>query len=82
MDLGVKRQLTNIAWMISVILALGGGSTTYAQIDAGTILGTKHDFTGLNERVGVVAMSGLAFSDYGNPCVYCHIPPEKEGRNR
>ncbi len=44
---------------------------------AGTILGTKHDFTGLNDRVGVVAMPGLAFSDYGSPCVYCHIPPER-----
>ena len=46
--------------------------------DAGTILGTKHDFTGLNRRVGVVAMSGVAFSDYGSPCVYCHVPPEKK----
>ncbi len=46
---------------------------------AGTILGSKHDFTGLNERAEVTAMSGLAFADYGNPCVYCHLPPEKEG---
>ncbi len=46
---------------------------------AGTILGSKHDFTGLNERAGVVAMSTLAFSDYGSACVYCHIPPEREG---
>jgi hypothetical protein len=29
------------------------------------ILGSKHDFTGLNSRAGVVAMSGVAFSDYG-----------------
>ncbi|MDH5302000.1 MAG: cytochrome c3 family protein [Gammaproteobacteria bacterium] len=41
------------------------------------ILGTKHDFNGLNERAGVAAMPGVAFSDYGNSCVYCHIPPEK-----
>ena len=46
-----------------------------------TILGSKHDFTGLNKRAGVTAMPGLAFSDYGNPCVYCHIPPEKSGQN-
>jgi len=45
---------------------------------AGTILGTKHDFTGINKRVGVVAMSGLAFSDYGSPCVYCHLPPDRK----
>lgn len=39
------------------------------------IMGTKHDFTGLNQRAGVAAMGGVAFSDYGNPCVYCHLPP-------
>jgi len=43
------------------------------------ILGSKHDFTGLNERAGVVAMAGVAFSDYGYSCVYCHIPPEEAG---
>lgn len=41
------------------------------------ILGSKHDFSGLNRRAGVVAMPSVAFSDYGNPCVYCHIPPEQ-----
>jgi predicted CXXCH cytochrome family protein len=59
------------------IVGLGGAWLGPAA--AGTILGTKHDFTGLNQRVGVVAMSGVAFSDYGSPCVYCHLPPEKEG---
>ena len=46
---------------------------------AGTILGSKHDFTGLNKRAGVTAMSGLAFADYGTSCVYCHVPAEKNG---
>lgn len=46
-------------------------------LNAGTILGTKHDFTGLNLRAGVVAMPTVAFSDLGSPCVYCHIPPDK-----
>jgi len=45
------------------------------------ILGSKHDFTGLNDRAGVVAMAGVAFSDYGYSCVYCHIPPEEAGAN-
>ena len=79
MDLGIKRHLSNLALTLSGMLALSICSPALAQIDAGTILGTKHDFTGLNERVGVVAMGGLAFSDYGSPCVYCHLPPEKEG---
>ncbi len=43
------------------------------------ILGSKHDFAGLNARAGVVAMPGVAFSDYGYSCVYCHIPPEEAG---
>lgn len=43
------------------------------------ILGSKHDFVGLNKRAGVVAMAGVAFSDYGYSCVYCHIPPEEAG---
>jgi len=48
-----------------------------AQGTNDTILGSKHDFTGLNKRAGVVAMPSVAFSDFGNPCVYCHIPPEQ-----
>ncbi|MBI5449747.1 MAG: cytochrome c3 family protein [Gammaproteobacteria bacterium] len=45
-------------------------------VSAGTLLGSKHDFTGLNKRAGVEAMAGVAFSDYGSPCVYCHLPPD------
>ncbi len=41
------------------------------------ILGSKHDLTALNKRAGVEAMGGLAFSDYGNACIYCHLPPEQ-----
>ena len=54
-------------------------TTLAAQANAGTILGSKHDFTGLNKRAQVAAMSGVAFADYGSACVYCHIPAEKEG---
>lgn len=42
---------------------------------------SKHDFTGLNRRAGVRAMSGVAYSDYGNPCVYCHLPPSEATQN-
>ncbi len=71
----MKRPLALFRWTLLVCLILG--FDTAAQ--TGSILGTKHDFTGLNQRVGVVAMATVAFSDYGSPCVYCHIPPEKEG---
>ncbi|MEN8169356.1 MAG: cytochrome c3 family protein [Pseudomonadota bacterium] len=42
------------------------------------ILGSKHDLTSLNQRAGVEAMEGVAFSDYDNACIYCHLPPEEE----
>ena len=45
------------------------------------ILGSKHDFANLNERAGVNAMQGVAFSDYGYSCVYCHLPVEESGSN-
>ena len=74
-----KRNHLARSWLIALIacagLFLAGG---IAHAPAGTILGTKHDFTGLNKRVGVVAMSGMAFSDYGSPCVYCHLPPDRK----
>ncbi len=64
---------TRIAGAAAIIAALLLGANALA----GTLLGTKHDFTGLNQRAGVVAMPGVAFSDYGNSCVYCHLPPER-----
>lgn len=45
--------------------------------DAERILGSKHDLTALNERAGAEAMEGSAYNDYANPCIYCHLPPEK-----
>jgi predicted CXXCH cytochrome family protein len=67
----------------SLLKKLVGGTALLlvaaAPLQAGTILGSKHDFTGLNKRAGVVAMPTLAFSDYGNPCIYCHLPPDKKG---
>lgn len=46
--------------------------------DANNILGSKHDLTSLNERAGVEAMGGVAFTDYGDACLYCHIPEEEQ----
>lgn len=42
------------------------------------ILGSKHDLTALNKRAGMEAMEGVAYVDYGDACVYCHIPPDGE----
>jgi predicted CXXCH cytochrome family protein len=72
-----------------VFAALWLASSTFAEVIIGDpvlgandpILGSKHDFTGLNARAGVSAMSGVAFSDYGYSCVYCHIPPGEAGVN-
>ena len=72
----MKNALINHLRLIAVIVP---AIVWIATPRAGTILGSKHDFTGLNKRTGVVAMPGLAFSNYGSSCVYCHIPPEREG---
>lgn len=47
------------------------------SFDAKLILGSKHDLTSLNHRAGADAMAGVAYNDYDNPCIYCHLPPEK-----
>ncbi len=88
----VKTALTRIKRLLRwpLLAVFGLGSAVWLQSSHGEaiigdpvqgandpILGTKHDFTGLNQRAGVVAMAGVAFSDYGNPCVHCHIPPEQ-----
>jgi predicted CXXCH cytochrome family protein len=71
--------LVFLIWCTSAMAAAIVGDPVLGADDP--ILGSKHDFTGLNARAGVVAMSGVAFSDYGYSCVYCHIPPEEAGAN-
>ncbi|MEK7322583.1 MAG: cytochrome c3 family protein [Pseudomonadota bacterium] len=72
-----SHERTPLATRIAVAAGLIAALLLGHHALAGTLLGTKHDFTGLNQRAGVVAMPGVAFSDYGNPCVYCHLPPER-----
>ncbi|WP_431856923.1 cytochrome c3 family protein [Azospirillum sp.] len=43
---------------------------------AGTLVGSKHDLTALNMRAKVEAMTGLAFNNYRDPCIYCHLPAD------
>lgn len=64
-----------IAALLACVSALA--SADQPPFDPNKILGSKHDFTGLNKRAGVVAMPGVAFSDYGTPCIYCHLPDDK-----
>lgn len=59
-----------------LLTALAGGTALTAA--GSTILGSKHDFTGLNRRTGVVAMPTVAFTDYGKACVYCHVPADPQ----
>jgi predicted CXXCH cytochrome family protein len=58
-----------LAWGALVIGLLSGTTA-----DSDTLTGSKHDLTSLNRRAGVEAMGGLAFNDYRDPCVYCHLP--------
>lgn len=46
----------------------------FVPADAGTIKGSKHDLTSLDQRAGTGVMVGVVFNDYGSACVYCHIP--------
>lgn len=77
--------------IVAAFVALVGGEAMAVPLVAGAraivadpvvgandpLIGSKHDFTGLNRRAGVRAMGGVSFSDYGNPCVYCHVPSEQ-----
>lgn len=72
----MNRTFSRRSWHLALLLV---GILWALSAVGGTILGSKHDFTGLNKRAGVQAMSGVAFSDYGSPCIYCHIPPEQPG---
>jgi predicted CXXCH cytochrome family protein len=75
----IALLLTGFAWGTYAVAEAIVGDPVLGADDP--ILGSKHDFTGLNDRAGVAAMSGVAFSDYGYSCVYCHIPPEETGAN-
>ncbi|MCW8918119.1 MAG: cytochrome c3 family protein [Gammaproteobacteria bacterium] len=57
--------------------AAAAGVQQPAPWNANDILGSKHDLTSLNQRAGVEAMAGMAFNDYENPCIYCHVPAEE-----
>lgn len=61
-----------VAAIIALAMALPAGS--------GTLVGSKHDMTSLNARAGVEAMTGLAFNNYRDPCIYCHIPGSVQGK--
>jgi predicted CXXCH cytochrome family protein len=77
---GATRAIIALLMMTTASLASGEAIVGDPVLGADDpILGSKHDFTGLNRRAGVVAMAGVAFSDYGYSCVYCHIPPEEAG---
>lgn len=50
--------------------------------ESGTLVGSKHDLTRLNERAGVEAMTGLAYNNYRDPCIYCHIPANAQSQRQ
>lgn len=61
-----------VAAMLAVVAVL--------PADSGTLVGSKHDMTSLNARAGVEAMTGLAFNNYRDPCIYCHVPAGLQGK--
>ncbi len=61
-------------WRLSGLFALALMASFVWPAGGGTLVGSKHDMTSLNARAGVQAMTGLAFNDYRDACIYCHIP--------
>jgi predicted CXXCH cytochrome family protein len=61
---------------LALVLVLGVAGE---RAISGTLVGSKHDMTSLNARAGVQAMTGLAFNDYRDACIYCHIPDSLKG---
>lgn len=59
--------------LVAIVLAIALPAVS------GTLVGSKHDMTSLNARAGVEAMTGLAFNNYRDPCIYCHIPSTVKG---
>jgi predicted CXXCH cytochrome family protein len=77
----VQHSLSHAIFAMGICLCVITGSSAIAAEkdsvwNAKDILGSKHDLTSLNQRAGVEAMAGVAFNDYENPCVYCHLPAE------
>lgn len=74
-----QRRLGIALWFFLLVSIFSVATAAEKPIlwDANDILGSKHDLTSLNERAGVEAMGGVAFNDYGDACIYCHLPPEK-----
>lgn len=74
----VLFAVTLLSWAFSPgTQAEEGQETRFPK--PGAIRGSKHDLTHLNERAGAVAMGGLAYTDYENACIYCHLPPGSDG---
>ncbi len=79
-----RRSVAAGAVALYLCLALPLHESAWAEEPIGSapagmdkILGSKHDLTSLNQRAGVEAMAGVAYSDYDNACIYCHLPPEE-----
>jgi predicted CXXCH cytochrome family protein len=76
---GVSALFLTIATLMLAYAYAEEQPQAHARVwNANNILGSKHDLTSLNQRAGVEAMAGVAYSDYGDACIYCHIPADKE----
>ncbi len=52
---------------------------------AGSVIGSKHDLTSLDQRAGVGVMGDVAYENFQRSCVYCHanhIPAGQKSRGR
>lgn len=79
----LKRHIGAIRIALLVVSFFLANNLFAEEVELGwdplSILGSKHDLTSLNKRAGTDAMEGVAYTNYGNACVYCHITPEQDG---
>jgi len=71
---GLSRLITALGGAVALAYLVAFPLEGFTATDPLSIKCSKHDFNCLNQRAGVSAMAGLAYSDYGDPCIYCHIP--------
>lgn len=44
------------------------------DVFAGSVIGSKHDLSSLDERAGTGVMGDVVFENFQQACVYCHTP--------
>jgi len=83
---GVRNSIVSLTALVLVVLlvvveqgmAADGDESKEPAVKVKMDKLGKHNLTNLNQRAGADAMGGVAFTDYEDPCIYCHAPSHGE----